>query len=1133
MRLIPQNNENPKKKANVPSWFNREDLKAKAQTEAKANASIQVSFPNNNKTIIISYRCDACLKSYADANLEPQKKLAARNGQNFISCPQCNGALKIERTAVVPGKKMSGVNTRDVYQVKPGRVPNSWIDKAVYGRMVSQLEKFCDEMGIENKQIRFQRGVRATSGGIAGPKTAEFSIDFIDEANTRNRIYAEVGITPEGHFIPPATFHVGSGREYAFTKEALNEITGRKLYDPAEPYVPQPHVVYKQPDMTNWPFAWSKNVKKMQRKASKKMAEDASALVQQGIDFYKSTGMDPLTVEQKINEDLQQGGVTPTTQDLVKDIVEKTYGQSGFQTAVSMKLVPVKTTIDDYVRVMKHANYPNSEKELFENPEVINTFKEIPETKRATKKYTLIKTYNYVIAMKHPRDIALRAALTAVKYSTIRPEVYDSVMQSMEAGESFEEAAAKAPGLTPEEWNEAADLMLEKSRVVAAYGDDDKGGLYQPTQNQTPFNAGMQVTYEGNPYIIKGQRKDGVVILTSDTLGQVYVPLEKQHLIEYTPPTYSVGDVTLSMKKEALREKDTYIPLVDPDPEYSLAEQTQQSEAPFDVPYSEMDQGVLPDDKRNYNKMFRGSNLSLKKGGIQRISLSLKTATIKEENGKWNVYSESGKHMGGPYATKAEAVKRLRQIEFFKHKNAKTNVYQNEDKHEHPYKPETKKYPEPDKKETDEFIKDHPRHASIQKVAEPTGYKANDGKEKESGWPVTYDRVKDMLQSQIRQNRVPIPNLDLHALKDNKYTRAELIKFLEALKVNGEDASYPPATADNKSMKKVAEEELVSDLNSAIEDEIKGQEEYAKLIEMVNDPLQMKILEDIKADEAKHEGDLKEIKEVVEPESKPEEKKEEGEVQPPFPQNKEAAIKIADEDDYTQRPSGILIPKELEEELHPETVQEEIPVSFKEYKKAPHGLGGEVPEKATPEMTATYEQFKQNRNLVNAIDATIHQMKADLQKQIDGAKKTGRYNETVEAANTSIRTLADLMSKAKVDLIAVEDKIINLYDQTLRQPSDLSAAAKVEILLKHFGEEAEKVLAEAQKRATELAEKLPGTSIRTLREYPARKPKASVQAAMERVAFLDIMQQFERTIKELLGLIQRTDIQAEQLELVL
>ena len=45
---------------------------------------------------------------------------------------------------------------------------------------------------------------------------------------------------------------------------------------------------------------------------------------------------------------------------------------------------------------------------------------------------------------------------------------------------------------------------------------------------------------------------------------------------------------------------------------------------------------------------------------------------IKYTSGGWVVVSETtGKPLSRPYKTKAEAVKRLRQIEYFKHKNKK------------------------------------------------------------------------------------------------------------------------------------------------------------------------------------------------------------------------------------------------------------------------------------------------------------------------------------------------------------------------------------------------------------------------------------------------------------------------------
>ncbi|MFZ3216661.1 MAG: hypothetical protein WA192_11430 [Candidatus Acidiferrales bacterium] len=42
---------------------------------------------------------------------------------------------------------------------------------------------------------------------------------------------------------------------------------------------------------------------------------------------------------------------------------------------------------------------------------------------------------------------------------------------------------------------------------------------------------------------------------------------------------------------------------------------------------------------------------------------------IKKVKGGYKVVSEtSGKNLGGPYKTREEAVKRLRQVEFFKHR---------------------------------------------------------------------------------------------------------------------------------------------------------------------------------------------------------------------------------------------------------------------------------------------------------------------------------------------------------------------------------------------------------------------------------------------------------------------------------
>jgi hypothetical protein len=51
---------------------------------------------------------------------------------------------------------------------------------------------------------------------------------------------------------------------------------------------------------------------------------------------------------------------------------------------------------------------------------------------------------------------------------------------------------------------------------------------------------------------------------------------------------------------------------------------------------------------------------------IQRTFRREGVAMIKKVKGGYKVLSSKGRNMGGPYKTREEALKRLRQVEFFK-----------------------------------------------------------------------------------------------------------------------------------------------------------------------------------------------------------------------------------------------------------------------------------------------------------------------------------------------------------------------------------------------------------------------------------------------------------------------------------
>jgi hypothetical protein len=54
-------------------------------------------------------------------------------------------------------------------------------------------------------------------------------------------------------------------------------------------------------------------------------------------------------------------------------------------------------------------------------------------------------------------------------------------------------------------------------------------------------------------------------------------------------------------------------------------------------------------------------------GILDEESVQEELQMIKKTKAGYRVMSEKGKNLGGPYKSKAEAEKRLRQVEYFKH----------------------------------------------------------------------------------------------------------------------------------------------------------------------------------------------------------------------------------------------------------------------------------------------------------------------------------------------------------------------------------------------------------------------------------------------------------------------------------
>ena len=53
---------------------------------------------------------------------------------------------------------------------------------------------------------------------------------------------------------------------------------------------------------------------------------------------------------------------------------------------------------------------------------------------------------------------------------------------------------------------------------------------------------------------------------------------------------------------------------------------------------------------------------------IYRETFNMLLVIVKKKNGYYVLSEKTRKNLGGPYATREEAKKRLRQVEFFKHR---------------------------------------------------------------------------------------------------------------------------------------------------------------------------------------------------------------------------------------------------------------------------------------------------------------------------------------------------------------------------------------------------------------------------------------------------------------------------------
>ena len=351
---------------------------------------------------------------------------------------------------------------------------------------------------------------------------------------------------------------------------------------------------------------------------------------------------------------------------------------------------------------------------------------------------------------------------------------------------------------------------------------------------------GQKVEYQGKMYTIDTTMGDASILRDETGMQTALIPhtdmnvqVEPGTLTAPTAPTAAVADKIEKLVKKSLRDEKTLFPFTDPDPDYSVAKQT-DVDADFSIPYEKSDQGILPEEDRAVQKMFRGGS-SIKPtnktaaGELPPLNSPIYEHNMEEEYATitfpdLKVDMKRLEEFGGPeYYPKDE---------FIVYKNVEGKF--------------TSNYTEADKSFEGDTIEDvaiqikdflngdevisyigrpkiniKKKSASIKKVAEPTGYHETD----ETGKQISIDRLRQLVEDYVRAGQIPL-DFDITKITSevSRMTRKELEEIIDKKLKN---QHYPVVHAKKDGLEKIARLQLFP----VKEDALRNAKELGQLCE--------------------------------------------------------------------------------------------------------------------------------------------------------------------------------------------------------------------------------------------------------------------------------------------------------------
>ncbi|KKM23338.1 hypothetical protein LCGC14_1616190, partial [marine sediment metagenome] len=596
-----------------PKWLDIAKLENAAGKEVEQQNTLNINLPVHSHKVIATYICPQCKLQLTSSDVEMQVKKAARTGTQYIECPKCGGVLREGRTAVVRDLT-SIVNRADRYRDSnraPSRSIDTWVDKAIYGRIVQKLGEHIQQFGIDNPQLKFQRGIRAQKfpGQPKTAKGAEFTVEFVDFNNTRNRIVIQAGLTIKGELICPKTFKTLSGTEYPLTKQAIDDLTSGKIYDRVVSDATIGPLTYRYPDPTRFreisagnqkmtktaqgedpeKIRWmpkedlkrfTEDQQKHPISVKKEIAESPTIPPKAMEEFTKpgtvgsicrlAQGMDPAAMDAQI----QGMGVTdPNDIQAMKDVLTKYQATPAGSTPIGAPPATVNPAVGggafmngvglaSKLNMQKNAEFPINEG-MQESDPIDNSWEQV----------------------------GIEALYTSIMDGLSFPESYEAVRTATQGNALITQAEFDQMGQLVTGDIGQPGLIAEKAAALIKQAEIDTVKHLHKTAEMIQDEFAF----------------DDMSSTETDQWVKTYIDTYNESLdngdglVEASRAAHKTTADALSEEriKRALRDKDTLVPLTETDPDYSIAT-TDEFEAEFGGKYEDTDGGILPMEDREY-----------------------------------------------------------------------------------------------------------------------------------------------------------------------------------------------------------------------------------------------------------------------------------------------------------------------------------------------------------------------------------------------------------------------------------------------------------------------------------------------------------------------------------------------------